>query len=462
MVKYYKFMKKPDLIFSILLLPLDFSMLILTSLTVYWLRFTALVELKPVIYEIPFKNYFFSSLIVSLFFILIFAIAGLYLPDSKREFSKIFLSCTSGIMCVILFIFFSRELFSSRFVILAAWFFSIFYVYLGRKIFKLIWKAILKKFKIYQRIVCLGKGKLAEDLIKVISEEHKVDYKIVDWLKDTSLFNEDFLKEKAREIDEIILLDPDVNEEEKQRILSLADDFYLSFKYLPNPFDAQGRNIGVETFFGFPLISIKRTALEGWGKVAKRVFDLIFATIALILLLPIFLIIGIIIKLDSEGPIFVFLERVGEKGKKFKVIKFRSMIKDAEKMKKYLLPYSERKGPLFKMKNDPRITRFGKFLRRTSLDELPQLINVIKGEMSLVGPRPHEPEEVAQYEKYQRRLLNIKPGITGFAQLFGRADLPFEEEAKLDIYYLENWSIWKDFEIILKTIPLVIFGKGAK
>lgn len=462
MVKYYKFMKKPDLIFSILLLPLDFSMLILTSLTVYWLRFTALVELKPVIYEIPFKNYFFSSLIVSLFFILIFAIAGLYLPDSKREFSKIFLSCTSGIMCVILFIFFSRELFSSRFVILAAWFFSIFYVYLGRKIFKLIWKEILKKFKIYQRIVCLGKGKLAEDLIKVISEEHKVDYKIVDWLKDTSLFNEDFLKEKAREIDEVILLDPDVNEEEKQRILSLADDFYLSFKYLPNPFDAQGRNIGVETFFGFPLISIKRTALEGWGKVAKRVFDLIFATLALILLLPIFLIIGIIIKLDSEGPIFVFLERVGEKGKKFKVIKFRSMIKDAEKMKKYLLPYSERKGPLFKMKNDPRITRFGKFLRRTSLDELPQLINVIKGEMSLVGPRPHEPEEVAQYEKYQRRLLNIKPGITGFAQLFGRADLPFEEEAKLDIYYLENWSIWKDFEIILKTIPLVIFGKGAK
>jgi exopolysaccharide biosynthesis polyprenyl glycosylphosphotransferase len=455
-------MKKPDLIFSILLLPLDFSMLILTSLTVYWLRFTALVELKPVIYEIPFKNYFFSSLIVSLFFILIFAIAGLYLPDSKREFSKIFLSCTSGIMCVILFIFFSRELFSSRFVILAAWFFSIFYVYLGRKIFKLIWKEILKKFKIYQRIVCLGKGKLAEDLIKVISEEHKVDYKIVDWLKDTSLFNEDFLKEKAREIDEVILLDPDVNEEEKQRILSLADDFYLSFKYLPNPFDAQGRNIGVETFFGFPLISIKRTALEGWGKVAKRVFDLIFATLALILLLPIFLIIGIIIKLDSEGPIFVFLERVGEKGKKFKVIKFRSMIKDAEKMKKYLLPYSERKGPLFKMKNDPRITRFGKFLRRTSLDELPQLINVIKGEMSLVGPRPHEPEEVAQYEKYQRRLLNIKPGITGFAQLFGRADLPFEEEAKLDIYYLENWSIWKDFEIILKTIPLVIFGKGAK
>jgi len=455
-------MKKTDLIFSILLLPLDFSMLILTSLTVYWLRFTALVELKPVIYEIPFKNYFFSSLIVSLFFILIFAIAGLYLPDSKRDFFKIFLSCTSGIMCVILFIFFSRELFSSRFVILAAWFFSIFYVYLGRKIFKLIWKAILKKFKIYQRIVCLGKGKLAEDLIKVISEEHKVDYKIVDWLKDTSLFNEDFLKEKAREIDEVILLDPDVNEEEKQRILSLADDFYLSFKYLPNPFDAQGRNIGVETFFGFPLISIKRTALEGWGKVAKRVFDLIFATIALILLLPIFLIIGIIIKLDSEGPIFVFLERVGEKGKKFKVIKFRSMIKDAEKMKKYLLPYSERKGPLFKMKNDPRITRFGKFLRRTSLDELPQLINVIKGEMSLVGPRPHEPEEVAQYEKYQRRLLNIKPGITGFAQLFGRADLPFEEEAKLDIYYLENWSIWKDFEIILKTIPLVIFGKGAK
>lgn len=454
-------MKRSDLAFSIFLLPFDFLMLILTSLTIYWLRFEALVELRPVIYEIPFKIYFLGSLVISLFFLLVFALAGLYSPSSKKEFSKVFLSCSSGIMLIILTIFFSRELFSSRFIVLAAWFFSIFYVWLGRKIFRVIWKKILKKAKIFQRILCLGSGKLADDFVKIISENPSVGYKIIDWLKNTSFLNENFLKEKSGAIDEIIILDPNLEKKERWRLLSLTDDFHLSFKYIADPFDAQATNIGVETFLGLPLISIKRTALEGWGKVVKRMFDLIFATLFLILLLPLSLIIGLVIKLDSNGPIFVRLERTGEKGKRFFLLKFRSMVKDADKMKKELLPYSERKGPLFKMKNDPRVTHFGKFIRKTSLDELPQLINVIKGEMSLVGPRPHEPEEVAKYEKYQKRLLNIKPGITGLAQISGRSDLSFEEEAKIDIHYVENWSTWKDFEIILKTIPIILFGKGA-
>lgn len=454
-------MKRPDLTFSILLLPLDYLMLILTALTTYWLRFAALTELRPVIYEIPFKIYFLGSLVISLFFLLIFASAGLYLPSAKKEFSKVFFSCTAGIMFIILAIFFSRELFSSRFIILAAWLLSIFYVYLGRKFFRVIWKSILKKAKIFQKIICIGSGKLADDLIKIISQSSATGYQIVDWLKNPADLNENFLEEKARRVDEIILLDPRIEREERWRLLSLADDFHLPFKYLADPFDASVTNIGVETFFGLPLISIKRTALEGWGKVAKRIFDLIFATLFLILLLPLFLIIGLIIKLDSPGPVFVHLKRTGERGKTFFLLKFRSMIKEAERMKKELLPYSERKGPLFKMKNDPRITKFGKFLRKTSLDELPQLINIIKGEMSLVGPRPHEPEEVANYERYQKKLLFIKPGLTGLAQLYGRSDLPFEEEAKIDLYYLENWTIWKDFEIILKTIPLVLFGRGA-
>ncbi len=455
-------MRRPDLIFSILLLPVDYLMLVLTSLTIYWLRFKALIELRPVIFEIPFKTYFFYSLLISLFFLLIFALSTLYSPNQKKEFTKIFFSCSSAILIIILVIFFSRELFSSRFIVLAGWFFSIFYVWLGRKIFRSIWKSILKKAKIFQKIICLGSAKLARDFVDLISNNPNFGYQIIAWFKNPSDLNEDFLKEKSNQVDEIILLDPSIERKERWRLLSLADDFHLHFKYIADPFDAQMRNVGIETFFGLPLISIKRTALEGWGKVAKRIFDIVFASLFLILCLPLFLILGIIIKLDSEGPVFVKLERVGEKGKKFFILKFRSMIKDADKMKKDLLPFSERKGPLFKMKNDPRITRFGKFLRKTSLDELPQLINVIKGEMSLVGPRPHEPEEVALYEKYQKKLLFIKPGITGLAQLYGRSDLPFEEEAKIDLYYLENWTIFKDFEIILKTIPLIILGKGAK
>jgi len=137
------------------------------------------------------------------------------------------------------------------------------------------------------------------------------------------------------------------------------------------------------------------------------------------------------------------------------------MIKGADKMKKDLLKFSERSGPLFKMRDDPRITRIGKFIRKTSIDELPQLINVLKGEMSLVGPRPHEPGEVSLYERHQKRLLTIKPGITGLAQISGRSNLPFEEEARLDIYYIENWSLLKDLEIILKTIPVVLSKKSV-
>jgi lipopolysaccharide/colanic/teichoic acid biosynthesis glycosyltransferase len=155
----------------------------------------------------------------------------------------------------------------------------------------------------------------------------------------------------------------------------------------------------------------------------------------------------------------VQLKRVGQKGKIFKMYKFRSMVKDAHLMKSEIKNLNERPdGPLFKMKNDPRVTTFGKFLRRTSLDELPQLFNVLAGEMSLVGPRPHEPEEVSEYQRGYRKLLTIKPGITGMAQVSGRSSLLFSEEAKLDIFYIENWSILLDLIILLKT-PKALFKK---
>ncbi len=166
--------------------------------------------------------------------------------------------------------------------------------------------------------------------------------------------------------------------------------------------------------------------------------------------------------MDSAGTVFVKLERIGERGKTFKLYKFRSMVQNAHRMKESLSEYNERKdGPLFKIKNDPRITRFGGVLRKISFDELPQLYNVLKGEMSLVGPRPHEPQEVARYSKHHKQLLTIKPGITGLAQISGRSKLSFEEESKLDIYYIENWSLGFDFQIIIKTVPVVLSRKNV-
>jgi len=209
------------------------------------------------------------------------------------------------------------------------------------------------------------------------------------------------------------------------------------------------------------LIEIRGTPLDGWGKVYKRVFDFIISLLLIIILSPIFLILGIIIKSSSRGSIFVALPRVGVKGKIFKTYKFRSMIKGAHQLKSKMMAYNERiDGPLFKMKNDPRVTKFGGWLRRTSLDELPQLFNVLKGEMSLVGPRPHEPEEVSKYQRGYKKLLTVKPGITGMAQVSGRSNLLFAEEAKLDVFYIENWSLLLDLIILSKT-PIAIFKKEA-
>jgi len=209
------------------------------------------------------------------------------------------------------------------------------------------------------------------------------------------------------------------------------------------------------------VIELKRTPLDGWGKIFKRVFDIAFSTIALLILIPFFIVIGIIIKIDSSGPVFVKLERVGRKGKTFTLYKFRSMVVGAHGMKKELKQYNERSdGPLFKMKNDPRITRFGKFLRASSMDELPQFWNVLKSRMSVVGPRPHEPEEVSKYQKHHKTVLTIKPGITGMAQVSGRSDLNFEEEAKLDVYYVENWSMILDLQLIFRT-PFALVAKRS-
>lgn len=189
----------------------------------------------------------------------------------------------------------------------------------------------------------------------------------------------------------------------------------------------------------------------------KRAFDIVVAALLLLILSPIFLVIAIWIKIDSPGSVFYASKRVGTRNSVFGLLKFRSMVVNAEKLKEQLLAQNERQdGPMFKMKNDPRVTRSGRFICKWSIDELPQLWNVIRGEVSLVGPRPHEPHEVAQYQKHHKRLLDIKPGVTGMAQVSGRSDLVFEDEVRLDTYYIEHWSLWLDIKIMLQTPRAVL------
>jgi exopolysaccharide biosynthesis polyprenyl glycosylphosphotransferase len=198
-----------------------------------------------------------------------------------------------------------------------------------------------------------------------------------------------------------------------------------------------------------------------YRRCGKRLFDLIVTVPAVLLLLPVFAVLAILIRLDSPGPVIYASQRVGKGGRLFRFFKFRSMVSGADRYLDHLRQYNEVDGPVFKMANDPRITRMGRFLRRSSLDELPQLFNVLWGDMSLVGPRPPILEEVVQYAPWQRARLSVKPGITCLWQISGRSRLGFDEWMRLDLEYVQNRSFWLDSKILLRTIPAVLSRKGA-
>jgi exopolysaccharide biosynthesis polyprenyl glycosylphosphotransferase len=249
--------------------------------------------------------------------------------------------------------------------------------------------------------------------------------------------------------------------------LTIARNNHMEYQYIPANYAIHKHNFHISNLQGIPWLEWKKTPLAGWGRVYKRIFDIIGATIGIIIVSPVFIVTAIVIKLTSKGPILFRLDdgeickRVGAKGKLFTFLKFRSMrYKTHAKRYNDLSKNNKRTGPLVKIENDPRITKVGKFIRRFDIDELPQLFNVLKGDMSLVGPRPHLPEEVSKYDQDDRFVLTIKPGMTGLAQVSGRSNLSFKDEITLDSYYIEHWSLLLDFKIILKTIPAVLKSKS--
>lgn len=202
--------------------------------------------------------------------------------------------------------------------------------------------------------------------------------------------------------------------------------------------------------------------ISKWYLILKRFIDIVGAIVGIIVLSPILIIVAILIKIeDSKGSIFFSQKRVGQNGKEFKMYKFRSMVHNAEELKENLLKQNERLGPMFKMKNDPRVTKVGKFIRKTSLDELPQLINVLKGEMSLVGPRPSLPKEVEQFKPWMLKRLSVKPGLTCYWQVYGRNNIGFEDWMNLDIKYVEERSLIIDIKLIFKTVFVLLGDKSA-
>jgi exopolysaccharide biosynthesis polyprenyl glycosylphosphotransferase len=235
----------------------------------------------------------------------------------------------------------------------------------------------------------------------------------------------------------------------------------VEFRIAPDLYALSFDRVDVLEMSGVPLLGLKDLSIKGWNLAVKRALDVALIILTAPLLLPLTLMLMLLIRLDSPGPALFRQQRVGKHGKLFTCYKFRTMVIDAEARKAELVALNEADGPLFKIRRDPRVTRVGRLLRRSSLDELPQLWNVLSGEMSLVGPRPALPEEVALYEPWHRRRLEVMPGLTGLWQVLGRSNTTFDEMVQLDIYYAENWSVNTDLRILLRTIPAVLSSNGA-
>jgi exopolysaccharide biosynthesis polyprenyl glycosylphosphotransferase len=260
----------------------------------------------------------------------------------------------------------------------------------------------------------------------------------------------------------IVLTDSDELPHEAVRTLSWdLEARGVNLIVVPALTDVAGPRIHARPVSGLPLIHVEFPIFEGPRHLVKRAFDFVFAALALVILSPLFLAISVMIRAESPGPAFFRQERVGLNGLPFKMLKFRSMNSNAEALLPSILDKSEGNGVLFKLKNDPRVTRIGAFLRRHSLDELPQFINVIRGEMSLVGPRPPLEVEVEKYDDAMRRRLLVKPGVTGLWQVSGRSNLSWEDSVRLDLYYVENWSLTGDMIILYRTIRAVLRPHGA-
>lgn len=472
-------MKRSELFFDAILLPLDFVALLLAAAAAYYLRLSPYVQrVRPAVFvlDLPFVEYLQLAAVVAVVIVAIFALQGLYAMRATRrlldEITRIFSGISLGFVLIIVYMFLSAGLFQSRFILLAAYAFSLITIAGGRFLIRRLQLTMLKQGYGLHRVVLVGNGHLGQQLAVTFADQLRYGYKVVAMPDVFRREDLEQLYQQAR-IDEIIQTDPTLPEEDVISLLDFCEQYKIDFKYVPNLFETYAPHVRFRQIGSVPVMELLRTPLDGWGRIVKRVIDMIGSFFGLLFLSPVFALVAWLIKWDSPGSIFYGQTRIGRHTEPFTLYKFRSMKKEyclgdkyggqsAEQFDQHLRRQSnERTGPLFKMRDDPRITRVGKILRRTRIDELPQLWNVLRGEMSLIGPRPHLPQEVAKYTKYHRKLFTIKPGVSGMAQVHGNAGLPFDQEAKLDIGYIENWSLWLDIVLLLKTGKILFTDKNA-
>ncbi len=472
-------MKPLEIFFGALRIPVDFLLTILAFLIAYQVRLTTDlipgVQLPVSLATFPeYNEYLTFTAIAATLLLILFAFFGLYSlkrPESLgQQLSKIFAASMIWLFAIITYYFLIRTFPFSRLALLQSWIFAFLLISAGRTLLQNLQNRLYRKGIAQTRVLLIGTGATTEEILANYFKNPQ--YKCVGYLESEdknlgkihylgSIENLAEIVQKHR-IEKIIQCKEQITPNQEGTLLDFCREHQLEYSFIPDQLEMQRSNIKIETPSGIPIITLKPTPLDGWARVVKRAFDFLAALLLLILLSPVMLVIAILIKLDDPKGTILFkylddgsrVQRVGLKGRLFKFYKFRTMKPNTHNLRYTDLSHLNiRQGtPMVKIKNDPRVTKIGRFLRKTSLDELPQLFNVLKGEMSMVGPRPHLPEEVAHYDRHHKFVLTVKPGITGMAQVSGRSDLEFDQEVRLDTYYIENWNLLLDLKIFIQTV----------
>lgn len=459
---------------------LDVLLINLAFLLAYWARYQW-QWFRPVdeAFLVPYGMYFPYSLAFTVIMLVVYWAEGLYSSKRKRSaFHEIYIivrGAITGVAVLYILSLLYRAVLLSRLIPVYAGLATVLLLGGARATERVIQGRLRKKGVGVQRVLIVGAGEVGRMVMRNIAAQPELGYQIVGFVDDKpergsrdlgrfkGLGSTDQIAELVRlnAVDTVIVALPWLVHRKILGIVSQCEHLNVAVRIVPDLFQMSLSQVDIDDLNGIPLISTKSPVIMGWNLAIKRALDVVASALALVLLSPLLLLIGMLIKLDSPGPIVFAQRRIGRGGKPFTVYKFRTMRLGAEEEQESLRALNEAKGPMFKMKADPRCTPLGRVLRRISFDELPQLYNVLRGEMSIVGPRPPLPGEVQQYQEWHKRRLDILPGLTGLWQVSGRSDLTFDDMVLLDIYYIENWSLLLDLRIALKTIPSLLLARGA-
>lgn len=465
---------------SIFWMLVDIFLINIAFILAYWVRYDLqLFRAVDPAFDVPYQVYLPFVAIFTFLLILVYRQQGVYRLRRQiswfDEFYSIVNGTATGSIITIVFIFLSRPGFYSRVIVIYAGLLSVTILGVSR-LFKVILLRRLRRHGVgTERVLVVGAGEIARTVMRTVVANPEYGFNILGFLDDNpakgetdigrfkalgSIDNlEDVLQEEK--IDEVIITLPWQYHRKIISIMARCERNNVRSRIVPDLFQMTLSRMHIEEIAGVPMIGVKEVGINGLNQFVKRSIDVSLSALALLLGAPLMALVALMIKMESPGPVLFKQERVGKNGHRFTLYKFRSMMEGAEHQKEALQALNEADGPLFKIKDDPRMTRVGKLLRRLSLDELPQFYNILRGEMSLIGPRPPLPAEVEQYQEWHKRRLDISPGLTGLWQVSGRSELTFDEMALLDIYYIENWSLGLDTKILWRTIPRVLFGNGA-